>query len=71
MIFDCRKLIAYISEVMVLKPGDLIITGTPEGVGFARKPPIYLQPGDTVECEVERVGRVTNPVVAAPDPILP
>jgi 2-keto-4-pentenoate hydratase/2-oxohepta-3-ene-1,7-dioic acid hydratase in catechol pathway len=71
MIFDCRRLIAYVSEVMVLKPGDLIITGTPEGVGFARNPPIYLQPGDTVECEVERVGRVTNKVIAAPDPILP
>jgi 2,4-didehydro-3-deoxy-L-rhamnonate hydrolase len=71
MIFSCRQLIAYLSEVMVLRPGDLIITGTPEGVGFARNPPVYLQPGDTVECEIERVGTVTNKVIAAPDPILP
>jgi 2,4-diketo-3-deoxy-L-fuconate hydrolase len=71
MIFNCRQLIAYISEVMVLRPGDLIITGTPEGVGFARNPPVYLQPGDTVECEVERVGKVANRVIAPPDPILP
>jgi len=71
MIFDCRKLIAYMSEIMVLQPGDLIITGTPEGVGFARKPPVYLKPGDRVECEIERIGRVANPVIAPPDPILP
>jgi len=71
LIFSCPQLIAYISEVMVLKPGDLIITGTPSGVGFARKPPVYLKPGDTVECEIERIGTVTNKVVAPPAPILP
>jgi 2-keto-4-pentenoate hydratase/2-oxohepta-3-ene-1,7-dioic acid hydratase in catechol pathway len=71
MIFTCQQLIAHLSEVMVLRPGDLIITGTPEGVGFARKPPVYLQPGDSVECEIERIGTVANKVIAAPEPILP
>jgi 2-keto-4-pentenoate hydratase/2-oxohepta-3-ene-1,7-dioic acid hydratase in catechol pathway len=56
---------------MVLRPGDLIITGTPSGVGFARKPPVYLKPGDEVECAIERIGKVTNPVIAPPAPILP
>jgi 2-keto-4-pentenoate hydratase/2-oxohepta-3-ene-1,7-dioic acid hydratase in catechol pathway len=71
LIFSCQQLIAYISEVMVLKPGDLIITGTPSGVGFARKPPVFLKPGDSVTCEIERIGTVTNQVIAAPAPILP
>jgi len=71
LIFNCQQLIAYVSEVMLLRPGDLIITGTPSGVGFARKPPVYLKPGDTVECAIEKVGSVTNKVIAAPEPILP
>ncbi len=47
-----------------LEPGDIIATGTPEGVGFARQPPEYLAAGDVVECEVERIGRLRNTVVA-------
>jgi len=62
LIFGIGALIAHISKVLTLKPGDLIYTGTPPGVGFARKPPIFLKPGDTVTCEVDRVGALTNPV---------
>ncbi len=47
-----------------LKPGDLIYTGTPPGVGMARKPPVWLKPGDVVEIEIEKVGTLRNPVVA-------
>ena len=62
MIFKTEALLAYLSQVITLNPGDLIFTGTPPGVGFARKPPIYLKPGDTVVCEVDEVGRLENPV---------
>jgi 2-keto-4-pentenoate hydratase/2-oxohepta-3-ene-1,7-dioic acid hydratase in catechol pathway len=62
-IFTVPKLIAYLSRVMTLRPGDLIFTGTPPGVGVARKPPVYLKPGDNVEIEIERVGVLRNPVV--------
>ncbi|MBI2195165.1 MAG: fumarylacetoacetate hydrolase family protein [Planctomycetes bacterium] len=62
LIFKIDALIAYISKVVTLKPGDLIFTGTPPGVGFARKPPVFLKHGDTVACEVDEVGRLTNPV---------
>jgi len=63
-IFKLDKLIAYISRVCTLQPGDLIFTGTPPGVGFARKPPIFLQPGDVCEVEIEGLGVLTNPVVS-------
>lgn len=65
MIFSVRELIAYISRGMALLPGDVISTGTPQGVGFARNPPIFLQPGDRVDVEIDRVGKLTNPVAAA------
>jgi 2-keto-4-pentenoate hydratase/2-oxohepta-3-ene-1,7-dioic acid hydratase in catechol pathway len=65
LIFSVPKLIAYISQVCTLAPGDLIFTGTPPGVGVARRPPVFLQPGDEVEVEIERVGLLKNPVVAA------
>jgi 2-keto-4-pentenoate hydratase/2-oxohepta-3-ene-1,7-dioic acid hydratase in catechol pathway len=65
LIFPIDALIAYISQVCTLKPGDLIFTGTPPGVGFARKPPIFLQPGDIAEVEIEELGVLSNPVVAA------
>ena len=58
------KLIAYLSQVVTLEPGDLIFTGTPPGVGVARKPPVFLKAGDDVEVEIERVGLLRNPVVA-------
>ncbi len=64
-IFDVASIIATLSEVMTLEPGDLIATGTPSGVGFAHNPPEFLKPGDTVECEIEKIGRLKNTVVDA------
>lgn len=65
MIFDVPRLIEIITEVMTLNPGDIIVTGTPEGVGFARKPPVWLTPGDVCEIDLEGVGVLSNPIVAA------
>ena len=62
MVFPVSELVAFISESVTLEPGDLIATGTPAGVGFARKPPIFLQAGDEVSVEIEGVGTLTNPV---------
>lgn len=64
MIFDVPAIIAYVSSWTALAPGDVIATGTPEGVGFARKPPLWLRPGDTVEVEISSIGTLVNPVVA-------
>ena len=64
MIFDIPSIIEWLSLGMTLLPGDVIATGTPAGVGFARTPPEYLTPGDVVECTVERIGTLRNPVVA-------
>ncbi len=64
LIFDIPAIIAYVSGFTPLGPGDIISTGTPEGVGFVRKPPLFLKPGDVVEIEVEKVGTLRNPVVA-------
>jgi 2-keto-4-pentenoate hydratase/2-oxohepta-3-ene-1,7-dioic acid hydratase in catechol pathway len=64
MIFQVPDLIAYLSQVFTLEPGDLIFTGTPPGVGFARKPPVFLQPGDVMEVEIEQIGVLRNPCVA-------
>jgi 2-keto-4-pentenoate hydratase/2-oxohepta-3-ene-1,7-dioic acid hydratase in catechol pathway len=64
LIFPVGVLIEYISQLMTLNPGDLIATGTPAGVGFARRPPVFLKAGDTVEIEIEKVGKVTNKIVA-------
>lgn len=63
MVFGVGELLAYLSEVMTLNPGDVIATGTPDGVGFKRTPPRYLGPGDSVTVTVEHVGSVTTPVV--------
>ena len=63
LIFPIAKLVSYVSQVTTLLPGDLIFTGTPSGIGFARKPPVLLKPGDTVEVEIERIGVLRNPVV--------
>ena len=60
LIFGIDALIAYLSRYITLEPGDLISTGTPPGVGFARKPPIYVQPGDVMEVEVEGLGVLKN-----------
>jgi 2-keto-4-pentenoate hydratase/2-oxohepta-3-ene-1,7-dioic acid hydratase in catechol pathway len=64
LIFGVGKLIAFLSSVFTLEPGDVISTGTPAGVGFAHKPPKWLKAGDTVEVEVEGIGTLVNPVVA-------
>jgi len=65
MIFPVARTVALLSEVMTLEPGDVIITGTPAGVGYARKPPVFLKPGDVCEIEIEGVGLLSNPVVSA------
>jgi acylpyruvate hydrolase len=62
MIFSVPRIIASISEILTLEPGDLIATGTPAGVGFTRKPPLFLRSGDTVVVEIESLGRLENPV---------
>ena len=63
MIFDVATLIGVCSEAMTLLPGDIIISGTPSGVGFARKPPIWMKPGDICEVEIEGIGTLRNSVV--------
>ncbi|AZL59367.1 FAA hydrolase family protein [Tabrizicola piscis] len=62
MIFDIPTLIASLSEGLTLEPGDILATGTPSGVGYAMTPPNFLKDGDTVTCEVEGIGQLTNPV---------
>jgi 2-keto-4-pentenoate hydratase/2-oxohepta-3-ene-1,7-dioic acid hydratase in catechol pathway len=64
LIFGVDELIAYVSQVFTLEPGDLIFTGTPPGVGMARKPPVWLKPGDVVEVEIDHLGTLKNTVVA-------
>ena len=64
MIFSIAYLISYISEGITLEPGDIISSGTPEGVGFFRDPPVLLKPGDMCEVRVEKLGSLRNPVVA-------
>ena len=64
LIFPIAKLIWHLSEVMTLEAGDIVVTGTPEGVGYARTPPRFMVPGDTVDIEIEQVGVLSNPVVA-------
>jgi 2-keto-4-pentenoate hydratase/2-oxohepta-3-ene-1,7-dioic acid hydratase in catechol pathway len=65
LIFSVPFLVAYISNAFTLEPGDVILTGTPAGVGWGRDPKVSLQPGDVVEVEVEGIGVLQNPVVAA------
>jgi 2-keto-4-pentenoate hydratase/2-oxohepta-3-ene-1,7-dioic acid hydratase in catechol pathway len=62
LIFDVPSIIAYVSTFTPLAPGDVISTGTPAGVGFARKPPVWLKPGDVVEVEIDRIGVLRNTV---------
>lgn len=66
MIFGVAELLAYCSSNFTLEPGDLLITGTPWGVGIVREPPVTLQPGDVVETGVDGIGALRNPVVDAP-----
>ena len=62
MIFDVATLIAILSEVMTLEPGDVIATGTPAGVGYARTPPVFLKPGDVCEVTIDGIGTLSNPI---------
>lgn len=64
LIFDVPAIIAFLSSVITLEPGDVIATGTPPGVGFARKPPVFLKAGDRMEVEIEGLGVLANPVAA-------
>ena len=63
MIFRVDEIVSYLSQIFTLEPGDLIFTGTPPGVGMARKPPVWLQPGDVVEVEIDGLGTLRNSVV--------
>lgn len=65
MIFNVAELISRLSRDTTLIPGTVILTGTPQGVGGARKPPVWMKPGDEVTVDLERVGQLTNPVLAA------
>jgi 2-keto-4-pentenoate hydratase/2-oxohepta-3-ene-1,7-dioic acid hydratase in catechol pathway len=65
LIFSVPYLVSFASNVFTLEPGDLILTGTPSGIGYARDPKITMKPGDTVEVEVEGIGVLSNPVVEA------
>lgn len=62
MIFDTKTIVAYVSNIVPLAPGDVIATGTPSGVGQSRDPQVFMVPGDTCVIEIERVGRLVNPI---------
>jgi len=64
MMFSVGKTISLLSQVMTLETGDVIAMGTPAGVGHARKPPVWMRPGDVCEIEIEKIGRLSNPIVA-------
>jgi 2-keto-4-pentenoate hydratase/2-oxohepta-3-ene-1,7-dioic acid hydratase in catechol pathway len=66
LIFKIPETVEYLSQVMTLEPGDVISTGTPAGVGFTRKPPRWLRPGETVRVEIAGLGVLENPVAKAP-----
>ena len=65
LIFRVPELIEFITSSITLEPGDVIATGTPPGVGYARKPPVFLKPGDVMEVGIDRIGRLGNPIVLA------
>ncbi len=72
LVFDVATLVSLLSVPLTLEPGDIIVTGTPAGVGLARKPPLWMKPGDMCEVEVEGLGRLSNPVVDQRSaPVLP
>ena len=62
MVFSVAKLIEILSSFLTLKPGDVIVSGTPSGVGLARKPPLWMKQGDVVEVEIDQIGTLSNPV---------
>jgi 2-keto-4-pentenoate hydratase/2-oxohepta-3-ene-1,7-dioic acid hydratase in catechol pathway len=63
LVFPVDEIVSYLSRIFTLETGDLIFTGTPPGVGMARKPPVWLQPGDIVEVEIDGLGTLRNPVI--------
>ncbi|HOX13281.1 MAG TPA: fumarylacetoacetate hydrolase family protein [Spirochaetia bacterium] len=63
MVFDVADLVSILSRTMTLEPGDVLVTGTPSGVGMARKPPLFMKPGDVCEVEIEGIGILRNPVI--------
>lgn len=65
MIYPVAELLSILSEAFVLEPGDMIVTGTPSGVGFARQPQIFMRPGDVCMVEIEGIGTLVNPIIAA------
>ncbi|MBV8258892.1 MAG: fumarylacetoacetate hydrolase family protein [Actinobacteria bacterium] len=65
MVFGVADIVAFVSQAITLEPGDLIITGTPAGVGAFRDPKVWMQPGDTITIEIDGVGSITNPVTSA------
>lgn len=65
MVFGVAEVIAFVSQGITLEPGDLILTGTPAGVGAFREPKVWLQPGDEITIEIDGIGSITNPVLAA------
>jgi acylpyruvate hydrolase len=64
-IFDIPTILSYISEIMTLEPGDIIATGTPSGVGYARQPQVFLKPGDVIQVEIAELGVLENQVIAS------
>lgn len=63
MIWSVAELLEFITKVITLEPGDIVLTGTPSGVGVFREPPVFLEPGDRARCEIDAIGTVENPVV--------
>jgi len=68
MIFDVRTLVSFLSQETTLLPGTVVLTGTPEGVGYTRKPPVLLKPGDRMRVTIAKLGTLENPVVASTTP---
>jgi len=66
LIFDCFALVEHLSTAFTLEPGDIVATGTPSGVGIARKPPVLLKAGDVVRVEIDGIGAIENPVIDEP-----
>ena len=64
LIFGVPALIEFLTQSITLEPGDVIATGTPSGVGFARKPPVFLTPGDEMEVLIEGIGGIGNPIIS-------
>ena len=64
MVFGVAEIVAFVSQGITLEPGDLILTGTPAGVGAFREPKVWLQPGDEITIEIDGIGSISNPVTA-------